>query len=177
MRFLLIFLALLVTVLAGSAQTVYVGAGCATNMSNGRISPCITIGADYDLDQCINVGLQAEACHNAYDYSTYITGTNVTYQMGVYLDRFVSMGDHRLNIFGGFGWGHVFGSMTTDHNFFTYRAGARYSIPLSQRLSFYVEPTANWRTYCEHIGPDPRRGWWQLNTGVRLTLGKSNAKP
>lgn len=52
----------------------------------------------------------------------------------------------------GYGWGHQFGHLATDHNYHAYSTGVTFCQPFCERAAFCISSHLMWRTWQGHMG-------------------------
>lgn len=159
--FVLMLLAMIATIC--EAQSVVVGVGQLVKMEGGEVAEAARVGVDAELNNYINIGIDAEMM--AMQYNT----SNVMPYLSA---RIASINRATIKAKAGFGWGHSFTNDVTDHNFHTYLMSVPITWDISKRLAVVAEPGAYCRTYSAHIGYHKEMAWWKATVGIVVKIGR-----
>jgi len=164
MKYILVIFLFWIYLLSCFSQSIYIGVSGQIQMDSWSQKIGAGIKVEYPISEIWSFVLDFDLSSDSGNRH------NLLYCTSLNLGKWMNLDLWRIKARGGFGWGHYYTNKVTDHNYHTYQIGALFERRIYSKHYIFIYPSANWRTYAEHIGFARDRGWIQIQIGLSFDL-------
>lgn len=172
-RFILTILLLLsVTISSVRAQSLSVGVAEVFPLSATAVYPSVVGEFRSQLNPLVSATFEGSIVVGSHPYHTFVDHSSLLFVMGIDCIRLFrpSFAHYTIEATAGYGWGHQFGHLATDHNYHAYSVGFNFAYPFSPRTSICLSSDLLWRTWQGHMGFNRQYSAVRFDLSVRYYL-------